>query len=151
MKEDTKRIVEISGVKVEIDLQDAKVVENYKVGDNVKVLLKKYNDNYEMYHGIIVGFYNFENRPTIAIAYIETDYQGSAIKTIYLHKDSKDMEICPTIKSELFIDKDSVLQKMDKNITAKETELAELQAQRKFFLNRFGSFFKDIKEEGKKK
>ena len=36
-----KRIVEIDGVKIEVDLRTAKRVDSYKVGDNVKILEKE--------------------------------------------------------------------------------------------------------------
>ncbi len=34
--EENKRIIEVAGVKMEIDLRTAKKIENFKVGDNVK-------------------------------------------------------------------------------------------------------------------
>ena len=46
MSEDNKRIVEIDGVKIEVDLRKAKRVDSFQVGDNVKILEKKYNDDY---------------------------------------------------------------------------------------------------------
>ena len=57
--QEQKRIIEVNGVKMEIDLRNAKVVENYKVGDYVKVLIKEYN-SYKSYIGNIIGFDNFE-------------------------------------------------------------------------------------------
>lgn len=40
---ESKRIIEINGVKLDVDLSQCKVVENYKVGDAVKVLVKEYS------------------------------------------------------------------------------------------------------------
>ena len=37
MENENKRIIEVNGVKMEIDLRQAKVIDNYKVGDYVKV------------------------------------------------------------------------------------------------------------------
>ena len=39
-----KRIVEIDGVKIEVDLRTAKRIDTFAVGDNVKVLCKEYNN-----------------------------------------------------------------------------------------------------------
>jgi hypothetical protein len=35
--EENKRIVEIDGVKIEVDLRSAKRIDTFRVGDNVKV------------------------------------------------------------------------------------------------------------------
>ena len=141
-----KRIIEVNGINIEIDPATIKIVESYKVGDNVKVLIKKY-DKFEMYHGVIIGFYSFENRPTIGISYLNTDYGEDKIKTVYLHKDSKDIELCPTMETDLEIDKASVLESMDKKIESVKQELAKCEMERKFFLERFGSIFKLEKTE----
>jgi len=34
---------------MEVDLSQAKVVDQYKIGDNVKVLKKEYSDSYKSY------------------------------------------------------------------------------------------------------
>ena len=67
-----KRVVEINGVKMEVDLRSATTqeVNTYKVGDQVKVLIKDYS-SWKDYPGTIVGFDNFKQRPTIIIAYLE--------------------------------------------------------------------------------
>lgn len=59
-----KTIVEINGIKLEVDLRTAKRVEEYKVGDMVKVLKKEYGDSYKSYAGMIVGFDAFVALPT---------------------------------------------------------------------------------------
>ena len=38
MSEDNKRIIEINGIKMEVDLRNAKRIDTFKVGDPVKVL-----------------------------------------------------------------------------------------------------------------
>lgn len=42
-------IIEINGVKLEIDLRHAKRIDNLRVGDTVKVLRKRYDDSYESF------------------------------------------------------------------------------------------------------
>ena len=56
---ENKRIVEIDGVKIEVDLRSAKRIDTFKVGDNVKVLCKDYNNQFKVKPGIITDFANF--------------------------------------------------------------------------------------------
>ena len=55
-----KEIVEINGVKFEVDLSKATVVSEYQIGSKVNVLLEKdYNGKREVVPGVICGFNNF--------------------------------------------------------------------------------------------
>jgi len=36
---ENKKIIEVNGVKLEVDLSSAKVIEEYRVGDVIKVLI----------------------------------------------------------------------------------------------------------------
>lgn len=38
MENENKRIIEVNGVKMEIDLRQAKVIDNYKVGDKAGIM-----------------------------------------------------------------------------------------------------------------
>ena len=128
-----KRIVEIGGVKVEIDLRNAKVVNNYKVGDNVKLWKKSYGDSYSSNPGVMVGFDNFEMLPTLVIAYFSDSYNDPELKFEYLNKESKDVEICPMLSEELIITKDGALNKLEKAIQIKEKEIEDLNAKKEYF------------------
>ncbi|MHC4294732.1 MAG: hypothetical protein ACYSTL_04025, partial [Planctomycetota bacterium] len=55
-EQDQIRVVEINGVKLEVDLRHAKVIDQFRVGDRVKVLKKKYEKVYESHPGAIIGF-----------------------------------------------------------------------------------------------
>ena len=136
-----KRIIEIGGVKVEVDLRYAKQVESYKIGDNVKVLKKEYSDIFKSHPGVIIGFDNFQERPTIVIAYLKQDYSNSRVEFLYLTKDSRDVEICPMIGEDLIINKTSVIETLDREIIKKEQELIEVKSQRAYFLENFGKYF----------
>lgn len=80
---DEKKIIEIGGVKLELDMRTGKTtqIDTFKVGDNVKVLIKEY-DSYKSYAGVIVGFDNFKERPTIIVAYLKMGYSEADIKFI---------------------------------------------------------------------
>lgn len=104
-----KRIIEINGIKVEVDLRTAKRVESFKVGDPVKFLRKEYNDTFKSCPGVIVGFDEFQNRPTIIVAYIDASYSKTDLQFAYINKDSKDQEIAP-------------MQEFEKNISYTEIQ-----------------------------
>ena len=107
-----KRIVEIDGVKIEVDLRTAKRIDTFSVGDNVKVLCKKYNDDYEVKPGIITDFANFKEKPTIVVAvFNEGSWSNSpSIDFIYIYECmEKKYEIVFADDEELRLTKDGVV------------------------------------------
>jgi len=142
MADQETRIIEIGGVKLEVDLRHVKTVEKYRIGDNVKVLQKEYSDTYHSYPGVIVGFDNFVARPTIIIAYLD----GSAVNFLFLNADSKDAEICPMVGDDLTIDKQGALDVLDRDIARREGELVEAKAKRMYFIANFGRYFQTGEE-----
>lgn len=138
------RIVEINGVKLEVDMRTARNVEHYKVGDNVKVLKKKYSDTWESYPGVIVGFDNFKERPTIVVAYIDVTYNEAKVAFLYMNKESKDVEICPMIRDELLFDKGRAIDMLDKVINEAQAKLDQAKLQKEYFMNAFGKHFDNV-------
>lgn len=134
---DEKRIIEIGGIKLEVDLRHATQVQSYHVGDNVKVLKKKYSDEYTSCPGVIIGFDNFQNLPTIVIAYMEVTYSTAELKIEYLNSASKNVEICAMIGDELAIDKQRALDLLDTAMERKKQELDDLQAKKNYFIENF--------------
>ena len=49
MSEDQKRIIEVNGVKLEVDMRYARKIEELRVGSRVKVLIKNYS-RYSVYY-----------------------------------------------------------------------------------------------------
>lgn len=135
-----KRIIEINGVKMEIDLRHAKVVDNFKVGDTIKILIKGYSD-YKSHVGMIVGFDEFQKLPTMVIAYLDIDYSAADIKFVYFNSETKDAEICKINDWDIPYSKQQILDKLHSEISKKELELKELQTKRNVFLEMFGKFF----------
>jgi hypothetical protein len=135
-----KKIVEIGGVKMEVDMRTAKVVESYKVGDQIKVLIKEYSD-YKSYPGIIVGFDDFAVLPTVVIAYLKVGYAETTLGFVYLNANMKDCEIVPIQEHEIMFDKSSVLAQFETMIQKKRDELNEVTMKRDYFLKQFGRFF----------
>lgn len=144
--EKTTRIVEIDGIKLEIDLRTAKKIEHFRVGDNVRVLVKSYSDNYKVHPGVIVGFDGFEKLPTICIAYLETSYNAAEVKFAYINagKESKDckIEITPAFDlDELHFKKSDVISTMQKLIDQKEAEKQDLILKMSYFTEHFSKYF----------
>ena len=140
-----KTIIEINGVKLQVDLRHAKRIEEYKIGDQVKVLVKKYSDSYYSYYGTIIGFDNFEKLPTILIAYVCNDYSNANIEIIYFNSKTDDVEICSCNNGDIFLDKNEILRKMDNEIEKKEDEVKDLKMKKKYFKDMFGKYFEETK------
>ena len=150
MKEKTNyETIEIKGVKFEVDMSTAKKVEEFRVGDKVKVLQKTYGDKYEIRPGIIIGFEWFETHPTITIAYLEMDYSGAEIKFLYYNNESTEVEISHTDNMELIVEPADVYKKIADDIQSKELEIEGLKRKREYFKNNFKVYFEDLVEQVK--
>jgi len=144
MENENIKVIEIKGVKVEVDLRTCKVIENYKVGDPVKILIKDYS-SYKSYAGVIIGFDDFKMLPTMVIAYLDNNYSTAEIKFAYLNSESKDIEICPLNSMDKFLDKSHAVGLLDQTIFKKEQEVAELKAKKEYFLKEFSCYFGEVK------
>lgn len=142
--EDTKRIVEINGIKVEVDLRTAKRVDQYKVGDPVKVLVKSYGDSYSSHVGVIVGFDEFEKLPTLTVAYVEQSY--SEVKLIFkgINSKSEDVEIAPLQAYDATFDLSKAIETFDNEIFKKKKELEEIERKKAWFSENYSTYFSAI-------
>lgn len=142
MMEDTKRIVEINGVKVEVDLREAKRVDSFKVGSKIKILIKEYS-SYKSFHGMIVGFDEFKKMPTMIVAYISPERYSSEspLKIAYINSTTEDIEICPSDESDLGIERHEINDNFEKLIVTKQEEIKELNCKRSYFNSMFGKYF----------
>jgi len=136
-----KRIVEIDGVKIEVDLRTAKVIDCYKVGDTVKILKKDWS-GYKPYLGVIVDFDNFLTLPTITVAYID----GHEMKFVYINasKKSEDehVQMLPYNPDEARLSQSEIVRKLNIQIEKAQEELRRALATKEIFLERFGTVFK---------
>ncbi len=137
MENENKKIIEINGVKLEVDMRYAKTLDTFKVGDRVKLLKKKWSDTWESCAGVIVGFDEFKTKPTIIIAYI----QDKKLEFAYLNSESKDLEICAANLMDIGFTKDQVLTAMNNEIESKKREASAIEIQRDAFIKLFGKFF----------
>jgi len=134
-------VIEVNGVKLEVDLRSAKRIDELKIGSRVKCLIKTYSD-FETRPGVVVGFEPFASRPTIVVAYLETSYSSAGLKFKAFNQDTKDFEIISDVDhNALEIDKGSVIDSFDRDIAKKEIELQEIKDKKAFFLAHFGRYF----------
>lgn len=137
--DDGKRIIEIDGVKIEVDLRTAKRIDTYRVGDNVKIL-KKDSDSYEVQPGVIVDFAEFQNLPTIVIAVFKSGgwTYNPSIDFIYYNAMTKEkIDMVPASEEEIKISGDGVIEKFEREIERKEKEAEELRYKLDFFKKHF--------------
>ena len=142
MENENKRIIEVNGVKMEIDLRTAKVVENYKVGDYVKILVKDYS-GYKSYIGNIIGFDNFEKNPTIVIAYLKNEYSTASIEFAYYNSQSEEIEITTLNEWDIPLKKSQIIEQFQKEIFKKEQEIVEMKNKVNIFEQLFGKYFEN--------
>lgn len=143
-----KIVVEIKGVKMEIDTRYAKRVDRFRVGDKVKVLVPSgySNEKHKVRPGVIVSFDQFEKLPTIVICYLETEYGDNGLKFVNFNAASEDVEIVAASDDYLPIEKGHVLEKMEKQIMEYHAKIQDLEQKKAYFLKRFGIYFDELEE-----
>lgn len=136
-------VIEVNGVKLEVDLRHAKRIDQLQVGSRVKCLTKTYSE-WVTRPGVVVGFEPFPTKPTIVVAYLETGYASAGLVFKSFNSDTKDFEVVADLdQNSLEIDKAGVLETFDRELAKKELELRELREKKNFFLTKFGAFFAD--------
>jgi hypothetical protein len=138
------KIIEINGVKMQVDLRNAKVIDEYKVGDNVKVLIEGYGSDFKAYVGTIIGFDDFEKSPTIVIAYLKTEYSSANIEFLYYNQHTKNAEVTGLNEWDLPLTKSEILDQFHREQSKKEQELKELQNKERIFEKLFGKYFEKV-------
>ena len=126
------KIVEINGVKMEVDLRHAKQISNFKVGSRVKVLAKEYSEA-KVFHGVIIGFDAFDNLPTINVMYFARSYGGAEIKMVSVNADTKDVEIVADHDTEVPVEKAYINKTLDSEILEAERKIEDLKRKKEFF------------------
>jgi hypothetical protein len=149
MHKENLQVIEINGIKMEIDLRHAKKVDTFRVGDRVKVLKKVYSGS-AIYHGVIVGFEAFNRLPTIVVAYVDSDYSGADLKIEYVNasrKEEDQIEIIPDLDKSLPFSKADVLTTFDRKTQKLLEEIKDIHRKKQYFTHRFGKTFGETPEE----
>ena len=144
MAEPAFQTVEINGVKLEVDMRTARKIENYKIGDKVKVLVKEYS-SYRPYPGVIVAFDMFKKCPTITVAYLKNEYSACTVEFAYITSgpkgdDDTQPELAP-YNDDIHVNKADVINTLDKEIYKKQAEIEDLERKKAYFLSNFNKYF----------
>jgi hypothetical protein len=145
MSEENKRIVEIDGVKLEIDLRTAKVVDRYRIGDPVRVLHPGTGYGTGIKPGVIIGFCEFDKNPAIEILELDAEYSGPTFKlvTIVSGQDNQ-VQIAPHDRYSGLFSQTDIVTRFDREIQKKELELADLKLKKDYFISDFMKAFQQI-------
>ena len=137
---DEKRIVEINGVKLEVDMRYARRIDEFKVGDTVKVLDNR-NEKNEMRTGVITDFANFKELPTMMVAIYKAGsyWEDPTIEFIPFNAETKDIEIVGVSAEEVIVSRETIVQKFDDEITKQRDKLNDLIIKRDTFVKYFGN------------
>lgn len=138
-----KTIVEVNGVKLEVDMRYARRVEELRVGDRVKILTKDYS-SYTVHPGVIIGFEPFAKLPTIIAAYIQNSYDAADVKFIHYNAQSQDVEIVVAGDDDLDFDRGQILQRFDRDIEKKHREIAVIEEKKKYFEQNFKQYWETV-------
>jgi len=140
---ENKRIIEINGIKLEVDLSTARRIDEFKIGDNVKVLEKNGSD-YNVLPGVIVEFVNFKELPTMIIATFKRDYWGARLNFINFNSQTEGYEITLCCEHELKLEKNKTIDLMQQEIDKKLAEAADLQNKLDYFKKYFAKYFEQL-------
>lgn len=148
MSEENKTVIEINGIKMEVDLRHATRVDTLAVGSKVKLLQKAASySSTEVYPGVVVGFEPFKDLPTIIVCYLKASYGDASLEFAYINSETTEKyDIVVSVDEELPIEKSDVLSKMDKEITKKKTEIENIELKRRYFLEHFNKYFEPSEE-----
>jgi hypothetical protein len=141
--EEATTIIEVNGIKMEVDLRKARIVhDNLRVGSRVKVLEKGGYSGPTVHAGVIVGFEPFNELPTVVVAYVKTGYSAAGIEFAYINSKSADKwEMVPSVDDHLPVAKADVLAHFEREITKAQAALHDIEAKRDFFLRHFDIWF----------
>jgi hypothetical protein len=141
--ENEKRIIEINGVKLEIDMRNAKRVDTFKIGDAVKVLDMNYQEH-KIFPGVIVDFAEFKSSPAIEVMVLCEGYSDVEFKFITISSKTEKYEIVHYNQYEKLFTKSNVIDRFDKLIEKHKVEIEELERKKKYFINDFQKAFESI-------
>lgn len=141
-------VIEVNGIKLEVDLRTAKRIEELRVGDKVKVLIKEvYGSNFSVHPGVIVGFEPFNALPTIIVAYAIVGYNSFELKFVHFNANTKDHEIIKALDDDVELTKADVMQAFERQIAEHERQVQALREKRDYFIRQFGVYWEQVSKQ----
>lgn len=142
MTDENIQIIEINGIKMEVDMRHATRIDKFKIGSKVKVLSKKYS-SHEVYHGVIVGFDNFKCLPTIIVAYLNVTYSDCKLEFAYINADTKDTELVLSVNDEMPLNKADLYSAFEKERAKLKEQILDIDRKQDYFTRHFNQYFND--------
>ena len=140
-------VIEINGVKMEVDLRNARRIDEIRVGDRVKVLVKQY-DGYVVHAGVVIGFEPFEKRPTIIVAYVAVSYKDAELKFLHFNHDSKEIEIVKAIDDDqIDLSEAEITKTIGRKIAEHEASITDLRAKLDYLKRNFRAYWSAVSSE----
>jgi len=136
------QIIEINGVKVEVDLREARTIETLRVGDKVKLLKKTYS-GHDVHAGVIVGFEPFPDQPAIVVAYVKVSYNSVDLLVETITAATKDVSIIKSVDDVPF-HKDDAIKQFERQIATKQGEIETIREKMAYFERNFGSYWQSV-------
>ena len=137
----TKQIIEINGINLEVDLRHAVRLDTFAIGTRVKVLTKNYS-GYQVKHGVVIGFEPFKNLPTVIIAVAAISYTEAKIEFLYYNSETKDTEVVVALdEDKADLDQAAFVNQVEAEISKKELEIQQLRERKAYFLDKFKTFW----------
>lgn len=144
MTEQTTQIIEVNGVKLEVDMRHARRIEELRIGSRVKVLDSRGYGSATVHPGVVVGFEPFPSKPTIIVAFIKAEFNDVGLHTISYNVDTEKVEIVASIDDDFSVSKSEVLGWFARERQKLDEKRAEIGAKEAFFLERFKAFWAGI-------
>jgi len=138
-----KTIIEVNGVKLEVDMRYARRIEEIRIGDKVKVLIKNYG-GFAVHPGIVCGFEPFKELPTIVVAYVDQDWSKAEVKFLHYNSGVKETEIVAAADEDFHVDRDALFARFDRQIETKRREIETIEEQRRYFETNFRAFWQKV-------
>lgn len=142
-----KTIIEVNGVKLEIDLRTARRIEEIRIGSPVKLLSKGGYGSGKVHPGVVIGFEPFKDLPTILVAYIEEDWSNATIKIAAINSKQENFDMVAAVDPDFAVDRDAIIKRFERQISAKEREIDTIREQQKYFETNFKAFWAQVSRQ----
>lgn len=140
------KIIEINGVKFEVDARTATLrqLSTVSIGAKVKVL----KDD-KVHYGVVIGFEPFVENPVVIVAYIGSEYYSSSpdIRFLYYSSKSKEQIVVSSEDDDVGFEKEDIIRKIEREINKKEQEIKDLEDKKNYFLRNFQQYWNAFKME----
>jgi hypothetical protein len=145
--ENEKTIIEVNGVKLEVDLRSARRIEEIRIGSPVKLLTKASYGGNKVHPGVVIGFEPFKDLPTILVAYVEDSWTSAEIKIAAINSKQEEFDMVAAVDLDFAVDRDAILKRFDRQIATKEREIDAISEQRKYFETNFKAFWAQVSRQ----